>query len=304
MMLAIVIPYFKIAFFEATLESLSNQTDKRFTVYIGDDASPENPSDLLERYQGKFDFEYHKFEQNFGGSALTKQWERCIALTKDEQWIKILGDDDCLEENCIASFYQHYDDFHLKSNVIRFASIIIDEKSRQKTKAFTHPQWEMASDSYFKKHKGYSRSSLSEYVFSKSSYLANGFRNYPLAWHSDDMAWLDFSEEKPIYTINESHVLVRMSSFNISGILDNHLQKEGASSAFLKDLVVRKLRLFNKIQKRELLAAVENRMKMSHGLTPKNWFTLFALYFKNGEGTLFFVRRIILNTSKKYRDRP
>jgi hypothetical protein len=95
-----------------------------------------------------------------------------------------------------------------------------------------------------------------------------------------------------------------MSSFNISGILDNHLQKEGASSAFLKDLVVRKLKLFNKIQKRELLAAVENRMKMSHGLTPKNWFTLFALYFKNGEGTLFFVRRIILNTSKKYRDRP
>jgi len=55
-MLAIVIPYYKLTFFEATLQSLADQTDKRFKVYIGDDASPENPSRLLERYQGKFDF--------------------------------------------------------------------------------------------------------------------------------------------------------------------------------------------------------------------------------------------------------
>jgi hypothetical protein len=27
---------------------LANQTDKRFKVYIGDDASPENPASLLE----------------------------------------------------------------------------------------------------------------------------------------------------------------------------------------------------------------------------------------------------------------
>lgn len=47
-MLAIIIPYYKLRFFEATLESLANQTDKRFKVYIGDDASPENLADLLE----------------------------------------------------------------------------------------------------------------------------------------------------------------------------------------------------------------------------------------------------------------
>ena len=47
-MLAIVIPYFKLTFFEETLQSLANQTDQRFKVYIGDDASLENPSDLLE----------------------------------------------------------------------------------------------------------------------------------------------------------------------------------------------------------------------------------------------------------------
>ena len=53
-MLAIVIPYFKLTFFEATLQSLANQTDKRFKVYIGDDASPESPIFLLENEEELF----------------------------------------------------------------------------------------------------------------------------------------------------------------------------------------------------------------------------------------------------------
>jgi hypothetical protein len=40
-MLAIIIPYYKLCFFEENLQSLAAQTDKRFKVYIGDDASPE-----------------------------------------------------------------------------------------------------------------------------------------------------------------------------------------------------------------------------------------------------------------------
>jgi glycosyltransferase involved in cell wall biosynthesis len=71
-MLAIIIPYYKLTFFEATLQSLAHQIDKRFKVYIGDDASPEDPSELLEKYQGKFDFVYHRFDSNLGGISLTQ----------------------------------------------------------------------------------------------------------------------------------------------------------------------------------------------------------------------------------------
>ena len=53
-MLDIIIPYFKGAFFEKTLESLGNQTDKRFKVFIGDDASPENPDVLLQKFMKYF----------------------------------------------------------------------------------------------------------------------------------------------------------------------------------------------------------------------------------------------------------
>lgn len=60
-MLAIIIPYYKINFFKETLESLANQTDKRFKVYIGNDASTEDPTDLLNEFKGQIDFEYVAF---------------------------------------------------------------------------------------------------------------------------------------------------------------------------------------------------------------------------------------------------
>ena len=45
-MLAIVIPYYKKAFFSETLASLSNQTDKHFKAYICNETSLDNPSEL------------------------------------------------------------------------------------------------------------------------------------------------------------------------------------------------------------------------------------------------------------------
>ena len=53
-MLAIIIPYYKLTFFRETLDSLAAQTDQRFHVYIGNDASPEDPTNLLEEFEGKF----------------------------------------------------------------------------------------------------------------------------------------------------------------------------------------------------------------------------------------------------------
>ena len=72
MMLAIIIPYYKFTFFEATLQSLADQTNKQFKVYIGDDASPDSPETILKKYHGKFDFVYHRFEKNLGSVSLTK----------------------------------------------------------------------------------------------------------------------------------------------------------------------------------------------------------------------------------------
>ena len=281
-MLAIVIPYYKLIFFEETLQSLANQTDQRFKVYIGDDASPENPSNLIERYQGQFDFEYHRFQSNLGGISLVKQWERCIAMIENEKWIMILGDDDYLETNVVASWYKHYNDFNKKSNVIRFASKSVNMKLNGIiSDSFTHPLWEKATDSYYRRFKGVTRSTLSEYVFSKEAYLKKGFYDFPLAWHSDDAAWLGFSDNKPIYTINDSNVFVRFSERSISGNNEDQNLKDLASIDFIKKSILNKLYLFKKDQQIELVLYYEIAIKKNRKLKFSEWFELLYIYAIN-----------------------
>lgn len=249
-MLAIVIPYYKITFFEATIQSLANQTDKRFKVYIGNDASLEDPSALLEKYKNQFDFVYHKFEENLGGISLVKQWERCIAMTENEEWLMILGDDDVLGENVVEAFYKKASQFETeKINVVRFASIIINGEGKKTSEIYTHPTQEKATNAYYKHYIEVVRSSLSEYIFRRTSYNQYGFMDFPLAWHADDKAWLDFTQCGILYTINKAIVYVRLSSENISGRTDNESFKRLARKLFLQDIICYKLKHFSKEQK-------------------------------------------------------
>lgn len=281
-MLAIVIPYYKLTFFEETLKSLFNQTDKRFKVYIGDDASPENPLSLLEKFYGQFDFVYHRFEENLGGTSLVKQWERCIAKLDNEKWIMILGDDDYLENNVVASWYKHYDSFYKKSNVIRFASKSVNMKLNGViSDSFTHPLWEKAADSYYRRFKGLTRSTLSEYVFSKESFLKFGFYDFPLAWHSDDAAWLCFTDDKPIYTINESNVFVRHSDKCISGSNKNQDLKNIATEKFYTECIYPKLPLFARNQQEDLLLVYETSIRKNRKLRFNEWYKLMCFYASN-----------------------
>ncbi len=253
-MLAIIIPYYKLTFFERTLIALSIQTDKRFNVYIGDDNAPKSPKDLIEKYSGKLNLYYKKFHNNLGSIALTKHWERCIGLSKDEEWLMILGDDDVIDTTLIASFYENLNDIKMnKSNVVRFASVIIDDKDKKISEKFEHPKLEQATDAYMRKFNEVSRSSLSEHIFSRTVFNKYGFSNYSLAWYSDDKAWLDFSGIKPIYAINCAIVYVRRSLENISGRKDNLSEKLQAKKEFLEDVTIYNNYAFNKSQKELLL---------------------------------------------------
>ncbi|THF50569.1 glycosyltransferase family 2 protein [Flavobacterium supellecticarium] len=300
-MLAIVIPYYKIQFFEETLRSLANQTDKRFMVYIGDDASPDDPLELLQRFSGQFPFEYHRFETNTGGNSLVRQWDRCIDLINEEEWIMILGDDDVLSENTIASWYCNYEQFKDKTNVVKFASKIIFQEAARISDPFQHPVWEKATESFFKKTKALTRSSLSEYIFTKKTYDTYGFYNYPLAWYSDDRAWIDFSEQKNIYTINESFVFIRFSEMNISGRQDNAVLKKKAKEQFFGDFILRNLALFPKKERLSLLLTYEVAVKDQRKLAFKEWLLLGKHYVRNFTPISFlkFIRRFFISTFKK-----
>ncbi|MDR7208956.1 glycosyltransferase family 2 protein [Flavobacterium piscis] len=297
MMLAIVIPYYKKVFFEETLMSLAKQTDQRFKVYIGDDASTENPEKLLSNYKNQFDVIYHRFRENLGKKSLVQQWERCIELTENEEWIMILGDDDFLEETVIESWYKHYDAFIEKSNVIRFATKSVNMKLNKVSDLVVHPLWEKATDSYYRRFKGLTRSTLSEYIFSKEIFMKYRFHNFPLAWHSDDAAWLTFADNKPIYTINDSNVFIRYSAFSISGNKLDQGLKNLACEKFYSECIYKNITCFDKKQKTDLTLEYEKAIKKNRKLKTKEWLSLLRFYFLNTEFLLFLkcIRRFILS---------
>lgn len=104
--LAIVIPAYKKLFLTKALDSICNQTNKDFHVYIGDDASPDDLYDIVSKYQKVVDINYHRFSTNVGGENLVGQWHRCINLTNGEKYIWLFSDDDIMAENCVAEFYR------------------------------------------------------------------------------------------------------------------------------------------------------------------------------------------------------
>jgi hypothetical protein len=280
-MLAIVIPYYKLTFFKDTLQSLANQTNKRFKVYIGDDASPASPAGLLELYFGKFDFQYHRFEGNLGSISLTQQWERCIALSSKEEWIMILGDDDYLGENVVEQFYINLPEFQSKSNVVRFSSQLIYEPEKNKSKIYVNPVWESATDAFYRKFRRVAMSSLSEYVFSRKAFKRYGFYDYPLAWNSDDRAWLDFSQDQPIYSINQSVVYPRMSHLNITGKRDNLELKNQSTAAFFNYIIQSKLNDFNKYERIKIIRKYYFELKKVKSLDVKDWVFIIKYYLLN-----------------------
>ncbi len=287
-MLAIVIPYYKFDFFEDTLRSLAQQTNKNFNVYIGDDSSPVPPKALLLKYEDKINIKYKRFSENSGAKSLPKQWERCLEMVQNEPWIQVLGDDDVLGTTCVKEFYDHLN--ILKNNetkVVRFASQVINENGENVSKRHTHPEQERAMDFFMRKSKGGTRSSLSEYVFEKNKLVSIGFRNFPLAWHSDEAAVFEVAGATPIYTLNKATVYFRHSKQNITGKKDNSYPKAEASFLYYHFLLKRYAPVFSKGQTDFLYKKWEKAF-LSIKSRPDFWIKFSYFYFKNARFIPYF----------------
>ncbi|MFI2743785.1 glycosyltransferase [Zhouia sp. PK063] len=286
-LLAIVIPYFKFDFFEATLQSLANQTDKRFHVYIGDDASKDNCTILLNKYKGDFNFTYKRFDKNLGSISLVQQWERCMHSVNEEEWLMLLGDDDVLGDNVVAAFYNYLDEINKEHiNVIRYATQVIDGKGVALSKKHYHPVKETAIDFLIRKYKGGTRSSLSEYIFRKDVVDTIKFKDFPLAWSSDVLGVIEFSHNGYIYTINDALVFFRLSDKNITGQKDS-VEKNEAWFQFYDYLLYNYGKQYPKKLQNILFDRLE-KVQLNHKKTPKRWLKIFKLYFVFSQYSRFF----------------
>ena len=214
--LAIVIPAYKKIYFEQTLASIANQTCKDFVLYIGDDSCNEHFKAVTESYKDRIRIKYKHFDDNLGQKDLVAQWERCIDLVENEEWIWLFSDDDIMDPNCVERFYAmsptqtEFDLFH-------FSLYKIDTNNNIIGKFHSFPDILNAEEFLARRLTGSINSTAVEYIFRKSHFVENGrFQKFDLAWGSDDATWIKLSMNKGIRNIENANVYWRKSSFNIS----------------------------------------------------------------------------------------
>ncbi|OOV29297.1 hypothetical protein BXU11_05100 [Flavobacterium sp. LM5] len=171
----------------------------------------------------------------------------------------------------MEAFYHNLEEIKLKKiTVVRYVTEVIDGDGIEISGLCIHPTLENATDFLIKKISKQTRSSLSEYVFEKLQVLKIGFKNFPLGWYSDDIAILDFSNNNWIYTINESKLSIRYSSYSLSGNDSNKEEKDIAKFCFFWILYSQYADRFSPSQvlvlRKYLIASFFNRIFIEHYL--------------------------------------
>ncbi|HVS91706.1 MAG TPA: glycosyltransferase [Mucilaginibacter sp.] len=240
--LAVVIPAYKIHFFKETLDSLAAQTNKNFTLYIGDDCSPCNFSELISKYAGIIDIVYKRFDKNLGGDDLVANWERCIDMVGEEEWVWLFSDDDTMAPCCVENFYKELTD-GMPSMLYHFNVLRIDQEGKVIATETEYPAILRGTDFINKLINFEITSYVVEYIFNKGYFHQMGrFKNFDLAWGSDHATWFKLSFNGDIKTITDTNTKVRWrtSDFNITSINTDmalSLRKRQAELDFYKWLI-------------------------------------------------------------------
>jgi len=230
--LAIVIPAFKKHFLYDSLESIANQTNKDFTLYIGDDCSPDDLYSIVKDFRTRVSLTYKRFDNNLGGTDLVAQWERCIDLVRDEEWIWMFSDDDLMSPTCVENFYISLDQFP-DFDLFHFNVSKIDGSGKLTNVQFQQfPEVLQIEEFLFNKLQPGYYSTVVEYIFRKTYFFNKGrFEKFDLAWCSDDATWIKLGKRKGIRTIEGSRVFWRESEYNISTIImDRNILKRKLSA--------------------------------------------------------------------------
>jgi len=214
--LTIIIPYFKLRYLKAALDSIAAQTNRDFKVFIGDDASPEDPTALLDTYRGTLHIDYHRFPENLGGQSLTRHWDRCVRMT-NTPWLWLFSDDDLMSPECVESFYEGLRATGSRYDVYRFNIEVIDGEGLHIHTHKPHPESETVREYALELYKMARSSVAVEHLFRRSVFdRAGGFVEFPLAWFSDHASWMTFGRETGFYTLSRGKVQWRNSGLNLS----------------------------------------------------------------------------------------
>ena len=225
-MVAIVIPAYKLTYLEEALSSIAAQTDRRFKLYIGDDASPENLYEIVAKFESRIPLSYIRFNENIGQKSLVSHWHRCIDLIKEEQWIWLFGDDDIMEPTCLETFYKALDE-QPTYDLYKFNTMVIDKDGVASTKRLGSFAEVVTSQDFLKSRlKWQNNSYVVEYIFRRKVYESvAGFPDFATALASDDAFWAMVSLRSGIKSMSGPFVKWRYSGSNISSLRTDAKEK-------------------------------------------------------------------------------
>lgn len=216
--LAIVIPAWRGRHLRAVLNSFCAQTDRRFRVYVGDDASSDELKELVDEFRRDLEIVYRRFDENLGGRDLIAQWDRCIALTQGEEWIWLFSDDDEAEPDCVSAFYGALEGVGSGVDLMRFDFNIIDPEGNLVRSPAPNPEKETARELLRAILAGGGREwRAPEHLFRREVYeRCGGFVNFPLALYSDLATWVEFAGDRGVVTLSQGKVRWRSHAEGIS----------------------------------------------------------------------------------------
>lgn len=232
--LAIIIPAYKSKFLRLTLESIAAQEDRRFVVFVGDDASPDNLEEICKEFKTRFQLVYKRFEQNYGSQSLTNHWNRCVRLSV-QPWVWLFSDDDIMDSRCVSGFHKTLEQEKTSQSLYRFNTMTINGSGKLIKKNPPHPSQESSLEFALARFSRKRKSFAAEYIFSREIFdRYGGFVDFPLAWCADDATWIQFGTDKGIASISQGHVSWRKSGINISSRKkDLKMKKLHAANTYL-----------------------------------------------------------------------
>lgn len=171
--IAFLIPAYRAANLRKTLHSLALQTDRSFTVYLADDAVPEDISNLPAEFEDAFDIRYTRFEERLGDVSRSKHLSRALSLARGETFVCFLEEDAELTPDCVKRLrrtvarHPEYDVYHW--NVEN-----LDAAGAPSAKVLRYGA-SLRTDKLFRKlfMKGYP-APLSSFVFRREALLSKG----------------------------------------------------------------------------------------------------------------------------------
>lgn len=213
-LVSVVMPAFKAAYLEATLETILSQSFRDFELIIVDDASPDDLRSIVERHPDPR-LRYQRNSTNIGSRSLVENWNLCLSLARGRYFV-LASDDDLYHPDYLTSILA-LAERHPNCGVFHSRVSIIDGQGREIGRTHSCPEWESWDDFLWHRLRLVRTHYVPEFMFrTEALRVSGGFVDFPFAWNSDTATAVRVGMDGGICCVPELLVQWRSSGANIS----------------------------------------------------------------------------------------